>query len=1029
MPWGTTGTTEADFAAELAERGQRRSVRPLAHDDWEVTGNSKEGDSFEFYYVSLHDERYECSCYSHAYGDVRRRRICGHVRDTIIWRKANGDTGRTKQLHQRDARSRRRNEGAERDGAATIERGDGGGEDGAKGSAEDRGTTKEPGDAGHTDSSRDSSDLLRRGHTQSEPASHRAGDIPSDPHDKALGDPPLPGQFATFRDHQLPAVQDILEAYGQGKSVVFLDAPTGSGKTLIAEVVRRLSTGQPGQQTLYVCNNKSLQDQFAGDFPYAKVLKGRKNYPTLDRPELFPEVSAGDCSMTKITQLPGCSACPNSRGIDDGGGSWGGMQAVEDLEIEVSHCDECHGTYYPEVPLHQVCEYLIARNTAQHAPLAVLNTAYLLAAANGVDMFTGRDLVICDEADQLEGELMRHVEVIIGRHLRDRLNISLPSQVTEMESWTNWLRTDVIIKVKHEITRLSSRDRKQRRRKKGLGELLAKIKVILPKLDDDWIVDGYEDARRRRGSQQRQTVRFRPVHVRDHAREWLWDHGQKWLLMSATIISPAQMAEDLGLRDNEWAAVTVESAFPPERRPVFLDRHVGPVIRKTEETVRPKLVAEIQAIADEWLDERILVHTHSYNLTDYLVRNLAPWRMKLAYQDSGSREGMLERWLDSPNGILLAPSFDRGIDLYDDRCRVQIIAKAPFPYLGDKQVSKRMHSPGGQLWYTVETIRSIVQATGRVMRSEDDWGACVSPTTLILRADLRWVLARTLQVGDQIIGFDDEIDRTSPENDGRRHSLRRWRIATVEATGEMRLPRYRIDLETGEVLFATADHRWICEEGQYTNNRWIETAKLKPGYHLLRYFRPWIVRSDWDAGWLSGFFDGEGCLSIDQGSRNRLVTSIVAVQNPGIILDKAVMLLKKAGFETAVWPRATGTSSINIQGGFAEHLRFLGQIQPDRLTNKLIASGLGQAMKRQQAVKIKKVEYVGYGPVTTLQSSTGTYVAEGFGSHNTYILDGSVWRLLNENGQLFPSWWREAVVRGQDLQSRELRKGFERART
>ena len=400
------------------------------------------------------------------------------------------------------------------------------------------------------------------------------------------------------------------------------------------------------------------------------------------------------------------------------------MQAIEDLGEEISHCDECHGPYYPFSPvLLQPCEYLMARMAAEHAPLAVLNTAYLLAAANGVDMFTGRDLVICDEADQLKGELMRHVEVIIGRHLRDRLNIGLPSQVTEIESWAEWLRWDVIPKLHAERSRLSSRDRKQRRQKKSLGELINKIKVILPDLDDDWVVDGYEDARRRRGSQQRKTVRFRPVHVRDHAREWLWNHGQKWLLMSATIISPAQMAEDLGLKDDEWAAVTVKSSFPPERRPVFLDQHVGPITRKTEETVRPKLRAEIADIAAHWPDERILIHTHSYALTQHLQENLSLSRPILSYTSAMGRDKMLSYWLSHPNGILLAPSFDRGIDLYDDRCRVQIIAKAPFPYLGDKQVSKRMHSPGGQLWYVVETIRSIVQATGRVMRSEDDWAA------------------------------------------------------------------------------------------------------------------------------------------------------------------------------------------------------------------------------------------------------------------------------------------------------------------
>lgn len=64
---------------------------------------------------------------------------------------------------------------------------------------------------------------------------------------------------------------------------------------------------------------------------------------------------------------------------------------------------------------------------------------------------------------------------------------------------------------------------------------------------------------------------------------------------------------------------------------------------------------------------------------------------------------------------------DRGVDLKDDDCRVVVVAKVPFPYLGDKQVSARLHSPGGQAWYTVQTIRTLVQMTGRGVRHEDDW--------------------------------------------------------------------------------------------------------------------------------------------------------------------------------------------------------------------------------------------------------------------------------------------------------------------
>ena len=70
---------------------------------------------------------------------------------------------------------------------------------------------------------------------------------------------------------------------------------------------------------------------------------------------------------------------------------------------------------------------------------------------------------------------------------------------------------------------------------------------------------------------------------------------------------------------------------------------------------------------------------------------------------------------------MLAPSMSRGIDLPDDLCRVQIIAKCPFPALGDKQIASRLHLPGGQLWYTVKTIRDMVQMTGRAVRHDNDW--------------------------------------------------------------------------------------------------------------------------------------------------------------------------------------------------------------------------------------------------------------------------------------------------------------------
>jgi Rad3-related DNA helicase len=101
-------------------------------------------------------------------------------------------------------------------------------------------------------------------------------------------------------------------------------------------------------------------------------------------------------------------------------------------------------------------------------------------------------------------------------------------------------------------------------------------------------------------------------------------------------------------------------------------------------------------------------------------------RAILAYTNAQERDAAVEAFNRS-GGVLLAPSLDRGLDLPDDLCRVVVVAKVPFPALGDRQVSERLRRPGGQMWYGVQVARSLVQMTGRGVRHEEDWA-----TTFIL---------------------------------------------------------------------------------------------------------------------------------------------------------------------------------------------------------------------------------------------------------------------------------------------------------
>jgi len=65
---------------------------------------------------------------------------------------------------------------------------------------------------------------------------------------------------------------------------------------------------------------------------------------------------------------------------------------------------------------------------------------------------------------------------------------------------------------------------------------------------------------------------------------------------------------------------------------------------------------------------------------------------------------------------------DRGVDLPEEQCRVVIIAKMPYPDLGDPQTNKRVHaSVDGSNWYAHKTISSVIQMSGRAVRSESDY--------------------------------------------------------------------------------------------------------------------------------------------------------------------------------------------------------------------------------------------------------------------------------------------------------------------
>ena len=163
------------------------------------------------------------------------------------------------------------------------------------------------------------------------------------------------------------------------------------------------------------------------------------------------------------------------------------------------------------------------------------------------------------------------------------------------------------------------------------------------------------------------------------------------------------------------------SPYHKDNRPIKY-QPLAPMNKKSlDDGALNTFLRELRPILETHRGERMLLHTVSYELTDAVEKFVRESGFRVfTYRDSGGRDLALQQFKSTPESVLVAPSMDRGIDLPGDLCRVVGVCRVPFPNLGDRQVSSRLHRPSGQTWYNIQTIRTIIQMSGRGVRNEED---------------------------------------------------------------------------------------------------------------------------------------------------------------------------------------------------------------------------------------------------------------------------------------------------------------------
>lgn len=305
-------------------------------------------------------------------------------------------------------------------------------------------------------------------------------------------------------------------------------------------------------------------------------------------------------------------------------------------------------------------------------------------------------------------------------------------------------------------------------------------------------------------------------------------------------------------------------------------------------------------------------------------------------------------------------------------------------------------------WNTkTQDTKAMMRKFAKVVESADVVVAhnCVEINTPVLKADLTWVPAGELKEGDELFGFEEgaEPGQRTRNTSGSWIGLsgkeqRKIQKAKVTHHEIRQVECLKVTLSNGDSVITTPDHYWLAKAEKDQNLRWYATNKLRVGQRIKKYTTPWEMNTDYKAGWLAGFLDGEGSLCV---TSKGVPGSIQFCQNDGIIWEKALAVCSALGISHLI-PRkkkgafvnSKGCNYVNTTGGKFELLRILGSIRPIRLLEKINLDNFGSlTSQKAETLTVISVEPAGIQSVAVMSTSTKTFMAAGYAMHNCDAFD------------------------------------------
>lgn len=532
-----------------------------------------------------------------------------------------------------------------------------------------------------------------------------------------------------YRDGQKKCIEFALNAFNNGKKIVILECPTGSGKSpigmTIADMVNR---------SYYLTITKVLQDQLINDFSTSlNELKGRNAYPcTFIKHHGKKIVDGGIVSQKKLQQLQGeINNC--AEGFCRKSSILNGLTATEQKKCDLCFQDtEKHidGVRVPQGELkklppgmiYSACPYYEKVYRAVGGRKVVMNFSSFLYQTTMTRRFDRpRDLLIIDEAHNIEPQLLDFISLTINDIHLQKFGIFIPKFSDPMDYYV-WMEEAKINDALNQIIGQAKQDENNKLQDE-MERVQQKYKMFQENIleeDSEWVCE-YDVTKTASG--QHRSVTLKPVFVKKFVNGLLFGKAKRILMMSATVLDVNVMCRSLGINKDHVAAYRMKNRFPKENRPIYIQPAAKCTGGKSAMSKwGPKLVRAVNDIVDKYPGKKGIIHTHNFAITNLLAEDCRKGVRSrfLLQRDFPTKAHLLEEHSRRRDSVIVAPAMHEGINLSGDLSRFQIICKMPYANcFDDLQLNKRVEID--RAYYTWLTALKLVQSYGRSVRSETDY--------------------------------------------------------------------------------------------------------------------------------------------------------------------------------------------------------------------------------------------------------------------------------------------------------------------